>query len=52
MSVVFVVEPAEGEAPAEPEPPRVISADALRQLGEQWDKFVQEGVFVVLVSGI
>ncbi|CAK1549137.1 unnamed protein product [Leptosia nina] len=41
-------EPAEGEAPTEPDPPRVISADSLRQLGEQWDKFVQDGTFVVL----
>ncbi|XP_022117258.2 damage-control phosphatase ARMT1 isoform X1 [Pieris rapae] len=41
-------EPAEGEAPAETEPPRVISADSLRQLGEQWEKFVQDGVFEVL----
>ncbi|CAH4032330.1 unnamed protein product [Pieris brassicae] len=40
--------PAEGEAPAEAEPTRVISADSLRQLGQQWEKFVQDGVFEVL----
>lgn len=39
---------AEGEVPPEPEPPRVISADNLRALAEQWTKYVDEGTFVVL----
>ncbi|CAH2232319.1 jg26319 [Pararge aegeria aegeria] len=39
---------AEGEASADDEPPRVINAENLRQLGVAWEKFVEDGVFVVM----
>ncbi|XP_069363277.1 damage-control phosphatase ARMT1-like isoform X5 [Maniola hyperantus] len=39
---------AEGEAPAGPEPPTVIKSDNLRQLGAAWEKYVEDGIFVVM----
>ncbi|KAJ0170629.1 hypothetical protein K1T71_014000 [Dendrolimus kikuchii] len=41
-------EPAEGEAPPEPDPPRIINSDNLKQLGEQWQKLYENGTFIVL----
>ncbi|XP_063835480.1 damage-control phosphatase ARMT1-like isoform X2 [Ostrinia nubilalis] len=38
---------AEGEAPP-PEPPRVIAADSLHTIADQWAAYVDDGTFVVL----
>lgn len=39
--------PVEGEEPEAP-PPRVINSDALRQVADQWSKYVEDGTFLVM----
>ncbi|CAH2061747.1 unnamed protein product, partial [Iphiclides podalirius] len=40
-------EATEGETTESP-PPRVLNADSLKELGEVWSKYVEEGTFIVL----
>ncbi|XP_037293136.1 damage-control phosphatase ARMT1 isoform X2 [Manduca sexta] len=41
-------EPPEGEAPPEVEPPKFLTSDKLKEIGEQWARYVEDGTFIVL----